>query len=224
VETETRLASQVFPLLPLISLTAILAIYGEMVGRRRLVYVFKPLTTVLIIALAALLPAEPASRYRAAILAGLVLSLAGDVFLMLPADRFIAGVAAFLAAHLAYLTAFTSVVPLAASPATFAVIAVVVAGILIALWRWLPARMRAPLVVYAAVLGAMAAQAISQAIVLGSAAATAGAVGAALFLASDTTLVIHRFARPFRFSPPVILASYYSAQVLIAISVMGTAP
>jgi len=211
-------------LLPLISLTAILAIYGEMVGRRRLVYVFKPLTTVLIIALAALLPAEPASRYRAAILAGLVLSLAGDVFLMLPADRFIAGVAAFLAAHLAYLTAFTSVVPLAASPATFAVIAVVVAGILIALWHWLPARMRAPLVVYAAVLGAMAAQAISQAIVLGSAAATAGAVGAALFLASDTTLVIHRFARPFRFSPPVILASYYSAQVLIAISVMGTAP
>src|SRR3990172_7804832 len=190
-------------LLLLISLTAILAIYGEMVGRRRLVYVFKPLTTVLIIALAALLPAEPASRYRAA---------------------FLAGVAAFLAAHLAYLTAFTSVVPLAASPSTFAAIAVVVAGILIALWRSLPARMRAPLVVYAAVLGTMAAQAISQAIVLGSAAASAGAVGAALFLASDTTLVINRFARPFRFSPPVILASYYAAQVLIAISVMGTAP
>src|SRR3972149_2131608 len=211
-----------FPLLPLISLTAILAIYGEMVGRRRLVYVFKPLTTVLIIALAALLPAEPASRYRAAILAGLVLSLAGDVFLMLPADRFIAGVAAFLAAHLAYLTAFTSVVPLAASPPTFAFIAVVVAGILMALWRSLPARMRAPLVVYAAVLGAMAAQAISQAIVLGSSAATAGAVGAALFPASDTTLVIHRFARPFRFAPLVVLGSYYSAQVLIAISLMVT--
>ena len=140
-----------FPLLPLIFLTAMLAIYGEMVGRRTLVYVFKPLTTVLIIALAAQLPAEPASRYRMAILAGLVLSLAGDVFLMLPADRFIAGVAAFLAAHLAYLTAFTSVVPLAASPSTFAAIAVVVAGILIALWRWLPAGMRAPLVVYAAI-------------------------------------------------------------------------
>jgi len=213
-----------FPLLPLICLTAMLAIYGEIAGRRRLVYVFKPLTTVLIIALAALLPAEPASRTRAAILAGLVLSLAGDVFLMLPADRFIAGVAAFLAAHLAYLTAFTSVVPLAASPATFAVIAVVVAGILIGLWRSLPARMRAPLVVYAAVLGAMAAQAISQAVVLGSAAATAAAVGAALFLASDTALVINRFARPFRLSPLVVLGSYYSAQVLIAISVMVTAP
>jgi len=212
------------PLLSLISFTAMLAIYGEMVGRRTLVYVFKPLTTVLIIALAAQLPAEAASRYRMAILAGLVLSLAGDVFLMLPADRFIAGVAAFLAAHLAYLTAFTSVVPWAASPAPFAVIGVVVAGILMALWRSLPAGMRAPLVVYAVVLGAMAAQAISQAVVLGSAAATAGAVGAALFLASDTALVLNRFARPFRFAPLVVLGSYYSAQVLIAISVMGTAP
>src|SRR3970040_1399630 len=123
-----------FPLLPLIFLTAMLAIYGEMVGRRRLVYVFKPLTTVLIIALAAQLPAEAASRYRAAVLAGLVLSLAGDVFLMLPGDRFIAGVAPSLAAHLSSLTAFTSPVQLAASPATFAVIAAVVAGILMALW------------------------------------------------------------------------------------------
>jgi len=212
------------PLLPLISLTAMLTIYGEMVGRRTLVYVFKPLTTVLIIALAALLPAEPASRYRTAVLAGLVCSLAGDIFLMLPADRFIAGVAAFLGAHLAYLTAFTSVVPIVASPAVFAVIAVIVAGILIALWRSLPARMRAPLVVYAVVLGAMAAQAIGQAVVLGSAAAAAGAVGAALFLASDTALVINRFTRPFRFAPLFVLGTYYSAQVLITLSVTITGP
>src|SRR3990172_10369544 len=145
-----------------------------MSSRRPLVYVFKPLTTILIVVLAALVP-DPDGHYRFAVIVGLLFSLAGDVFLMLPADRFIAGVAAFLAAHLAYLTAFTSVVPLAASPAPFAVIGVVVAGILMALWRSLPAKMRAPLVVYAAVLGAMAAQAISQAIVLGSSAATAGA-------------------------------------------------
>lgn len=209
---------------PLIALGATLTIYGEMAGRRRLVYLFKPLTTALIVLLAALLPAEPASRYRTAILAGLALSLAGDIFLMLPADRFIAGVAAFLAAHLAYLMAFTSVVPMAASPAVFAIIAVVVAGILIALWRSLPVRMRAPLVLYAVVLGAMAAQAIGQAVVLGSAAATAGAVGATLFLASDTALVINRFARPFRLAPLVVLGTYYSAQFLIAISLMVTAP
>jgi uncharacterized membrane protein YhhN len=213
-----------FPLLPLILLSATLTIYGEMAGRRRLVYAFKPLTTALIVILAALLPADPASRYRLAVLAGLLLSLAGDVLLMLPADRFIAGVAAFLAAHLAYLTAFTSLVPFAASPVAIAVVAVIVAGILVGLWGSLPARMRPPLVVYAVVLGAMTAQAISQAIVLASGAAAAGAVGALLFLASDSVLVTNRFARPFRFAPLVILGTYYSAQVLIAISIMVAAP
>jgi uncharacterized membrane protein YhhN len=211
-------------LLPLISLSAALTIYGEVTGRRRLVYLFKPLTTALIILLAFQLPADPAGRYRIAILVGLFLSLGGDIFLMLPSDRFIAGVAAFLAAHLAYLTAFTSIVPFAASPVAFAVIAGIVVAILLALWRSLPARMRAPLVIYAVVLGAMAAQAISQAIALGSAAAAAGAVGAVLFLASDSVLVTNRFARPFRFAPLVVLGTYYAAQVLIASSVVVTAP
>jgi len=209
-------------LLPLIALSAGLAIYGEMSSRRPLVYVFKPLTTILIVVLAALVP-DPDGRYRFAVIVGLLFSLAGDVFLMLPADRFIAGVAAFLAAHLAYLTAFTALVPLAASPAAFAAVAVIAAGILVALWRSLPARLRPPLVVYAVVLGAMAAQAISQAAVRGTAAATAGAVGAALFLASDSALVTNRFARPFRLAPLVVLGTYYLAQVLIAISLMGTA-
>jgi uncharacterized membrane protein YhhN len=210
-------------LLALIALTAILAIYGESAGRRTLVYVFKPLTTALIVVLAALLPADPVGRYQTAVLVGLLFSLAGDVFLMLPADRFIAGVGAFLAAHLAYLAAFTSEVPFGASPAAFAAVMVVVAVILVALWRHLPPRMRLPLVVYAVVLGAMAAQAISQAAVLGLPAAIAGAVGASLFMASDSALVTNRFARPFRLAPLVVLGSYYAAQVLIAVSVMVTA-
>lgn len=119
--------------IPLILLSACLTIYGEMAGRRVLVYVFKPLTTVLILALAVTLPAEPASRYRMGILIGLAFSLAGDVFLMLPSDRFIAGVIAFLAAHLAYLVAFTSFVGPGAAPAAFLAVAAVVGGILFAL-------------------------------------------------------------------------------------------
>jgi uncharacterized membrane protein YhhN len=224
VETETGLPSPITLVLPFIALSAALTIYGEMSDRPRLVYIFKPLTTVLIVILAAVLPANSDGRYRPALLIGLLFSLAGDVFLMLPGDRFIAGVAAFLAAHLAYLTAFTSVVPFAASPASFAVVALVVAAILFVLWGKLPGRMRAPLVVYAVVLGTMAAQAISQGIVLGSPAANAGALGGVLFLASDSTLVTNRFARPFRFAPLAVLGTYYAAQVLIAASVMVTAP
>lgn len=80
--------------------------------------------------------------------------------------------------------------------------------------------MRPALAIYAAILGAMAAQAVSQAVVLRSAPAAAGAVGALLFLASDSTLVTNRYARPFRLAPLVVLGTYYAAQVLIASSVL----
>lgn len=70
-------------------------------GRRWQVYIFKPLATLLLLALALSLPATSAG-YRLAVLCGLVFSTAGDIFLMLPRDRFVAGLASFLIAHLFY--------------------------------------------------------------------------------------------------------------------------
>src|SRR5258708_27451241 len=64
-------------------------------------YATKPAVMVLLIAAAVLL--HPASQgERALFVAALVLGLAGDVFLMLPDDYLIPGIAAFLAGHLAY--------------------------------------------------------------------------------------------------------------------------
>jgi uncharacterized membrane protein YhhN len=37
-------------------------------------------------------------------------------------------------------------------------------------------------------------------------------------------LVTHRFARPFRLAPLVVLGTYYAAQFLIAVSVTVTVP
>jgi len=62
---------------------AAIAIAGEYRPTRTLVYVFKPLTTILIIALA-VLAGQAEAAYQRLIVLGLVLSLAGDVFLMLP--------------------------------------------------------------------------------------------------------------------------------------------
>jgi uncharacterized membrane protein YhhN len=213
-----------FSLLPLILLSAALTIYGSMAGRSTLVYIFKPLTTALIMLLAALIPVNPDGRYRLAVIAGLVCSLVGDVFLMLPSDRFIAGVAAFLAAHVAYLIAFTTFVSLAAVPVALAAVAVVVAVILFTLWGSLPQRMRPALLAYAVILGAMTAQSLTQAMILGSLAAVYAAVGGALFLASDSILVTNRFAKPFRLAPLLVLGTYYAAQTLIALSVAITGP
>jgi uncharacterized membrane protein YhhN len=71
-------------------------------------YVFKPLTLVLILGLALTAPPSRPPRYRWGIVAGLVFSLAGDVLLMLPSNRFLAGLLSFLAAHVCYLAALTS--------------------------------------------------------------------------------------------------------------------
>jgi uncharacterized membrane protein YhhN len=90
----------------LVLLSASLHIRAEYSGPRWQVYVFKPLTTTLIIILA-LMATEPVSPfYQAMIVIGLVFSLGGDIFLMLPSDRFIGGLVSFLIAHLFYIVAF----------------------------------------------------------------------------------------------------------------------
>jgi len=212
--------------LPLIFTSASLTIYGEMTTpiRRGLIYVFKPLTTTLIIMLAALLPGDPAGRYRLAILLGLGLSLLGDVFLMLPGDRFVPGLAAFLMAHLCYLVAFTAKVPFGVLPGALAPFATAVAPILILAWPKLQPQMRIPVVAYAFILGAMAGQALTLAVVDPMPPAFSAAAGAALFVLSDSALVVNRLVRAFRLSPLVVLAAYYAAQTLIALSVAFAIP
>src|SRR2546428_6059348 len=67
---------------------------------RSLEYVAKPATLLALLAYAVCGHPSPW------LLAALAFSLAGDVFLMLPAALFLAGLAAFLVAHLAYIGAF----------------------------------------------------------------------------------------------------------------------
>lgn len=206
-------------ILPII-LSALVSIYGETAHRRRVVFIFKPLTTILVIALAASLPAAEAA-YRNAILIGLGFSLAGDIFLMLP-DRFLPGLVAFLLAHLAYLWAFTRHVPFAAAILPFVVVALVSAAVLAILWAGVARRMRLPVVAYVVAIGAMTAQAITQGMLLAVPAAWASGIGAALFFLSDATLAFNRFRRSFRGARAIILSTYWAAQTLIALSVTIT--
>jgi uncharacterized membrane protein YhhN len=91
-------------LIVLIIAGAILTIWAGSEGRQRAVYLFKPLTTILILILA-LVHGEP-TLYRTIITFGLFFSLLGDIFLMLPDDHFLMGLVSFLLAHLAYIGAF----------------------------------------------------------------------------------------------------------------------
>jgi uncharacterized membrane protein YhhN len=177
-------------------------------------FVFKPLATVAVILHAArrghALPAE-----RRAVLAGLLLSLVGDVALLWPREGFLPGLVSFLLAHLLYLRAFTRQQRLAARPALFVAYAAVAAAILWQLWPGVPAALRLPVLAYVACLAAMAAQAA----VLWRSGTPRGAVlaaGGALFMLSDALLATNKFATPLPLANLWILGSYWPAQWCIA--------
>lgn len=90
-------------------------ITAECAGVRPSAHVFKPLMTSSILPLAVTAPAKTGPFYRTAIIAGLAFSLAGGVFLILPADLFVTGLASFLLAHCCYIAAFTSTTGLRSS-------------------------------------------------------------------------------------------------------------
>lgn len=201
-------------------LVAVLAIRAHYLDARRRwqIYAFKPLATLLILALALLLPPAHAA-YQWAIAAGLLFSTAGDVFLMLPRDRFVAGLASFLIAHLCYAWAFGMGVPLAANPLLWLPYFAVGGGVVALIWPGLKPALRGPVVAYVIVIAVMASQAAERWHAMGSGVALAAAIGAGLFVVSDGVLAVDRFRWPFRAARAVTLATYWAAQLLIAISV-----
>jgi uncharacterized membrane protein YhhN len=199
-----------------IVLSAVLAIAAApwALDQRWLAFVFKPLATVLIIVFA-LGRGHDEPVVRRWVIAGLVLSLEGDVALLWPKEGFLPGLVSFLLAHLAYLVAFTRVRRFAATPLPFVVYAVVAGAILALLWPGVPAPLRLPVLLYVLALASMAAQAA----VLWRAGLPRGgvlALGGALFVLSDALLATNRFGTPLPMASLWILASYWAAQGCIA--------
>jgi uncharacterized membrane protein YhhN len=202
--------------------SAALAVRGHYDGpRRTLVYVFKPLTTLLILAIALRPASGAADRYAGAVALGLLFSLAGDVFLMLPRDRFREGLASFFAAHVCYIAAFTTGTGFIADPVPTVAFGALGLLLLRLLWPGVPGRLRIPVVLYVAVILAMAVQATGRALRIHDTAAILAAVGATLFVASDALLSWDRFRAPFRSSRVAVLSTYFLAQWLIALSVQA---
>ncbi|MGC8722440.1 MAG: lysoplasmalogenase [Acidobacteriota bacterium] len=192
-------------------------IRAEYRGPRWQVYLFKPLTTALILLVALAPPHAPGLLYRGAILAGLLFSLAGDIFLMLPRDRFVASLVSFLVAHLCYIAAFSSGVAMGLSPWTTLPLVAAAAILLWLLWPHLGS-MRIPVLLYVAVILCMAWRALVRWQQVGGAEAFGAATGALLFVASDATLALDRFRGRFRSAQLLILSAYTAAQWLIAAS------
>lgn len=204
----------------LVLISASIHIYGEYRGPRILVYIFKPLTTSLII-LIALTAAQPVSSlYKTLILFGLLFSLIGDVFLMLPGDKFVGGLLSFLVGHLFYIAAFVSSTGFLVTP-LFLVLYLVYGGILLILIWPHAGKLRLPVLVYAIGILVMGWQAAERWGAIQNAGALFAAVGALLFVYSDSVLALDRFRHHFSAARLMVLTSYFGAQWLIALSIYG---
>lgn len=201
-----------------VAVAAVLAIVGAYASPW-LHYLFKPLTTLLIVAMVWRHGGAAEPAYRRAIVIGLLLSTCGDVFLMLPGDWFVFGLGSFLCAHIAYLLGLTRRARLFARVWPYLAYALLAGAVLSVLWAHLPGDLRIPVIVYVAVLAAMAAQAAVVWRCARSQSTALAALGGAFFVASDATLAIDRFAAPFGAASAVVLATYWIAQLLIGSSV-----
>ncbi len=193
-------------------------IFADVTGRRRWVYLLKPLTMVWLVLVAAPPPWASPSAYRACIVAGLLCSLAGDAFLMLPKDRFLWGLGAFLVAHVLYAMAFT--LDNATWGLWWGALPFVAAFISMSVVLWSHTRgLRAPVMAYELVILVMAWRAWLRWEALGQPQALWAALGATLFMISDICLALERFVRRFRAAQAAVLGTYFCAQWLIALSV-----
>ncbi|RZT08667.1 Uncharacterized membrane protein YhhN [Duganella sp. CF402] len=202
--------------------SALLAITGSALGGEAiwLHYLFKPLTTILVWGMVWRATGDGQPLYRKAILAALLLSLFGDVFLMLPMTLgFELGLASFLIAHLFFLRAFTRDAPLFGKRLPLILLLALSLANLVVLWPGVGKGLQIPVVAYMLCLVAMTAQAVSRGLSLGTADGKLAAGGGIAFLISDTTLAYNKFHAPVPASALLVLGTYYAALYLIALSV-----
>ena len=208
------------PWITAIVASATLAIVGaEIAGLRGSHYVFKPLTTLLILAMVLRLPRTGFAGYRSLVVVGLLLSTLGDVFLMLPFDGFVFGLGSFLLAHIAYLAALRKRGGWWRVRWPLLAYAVMASLVFAQLWPGLPRELKAPVIVYVIALAGMAAQAASVWREHPGRATRAAAIGGAGFVASDALLALDRFSTPIPIASVWVLATYWIAQWCIARSV-----
>jgi uncharacterized membrane protein YhhN len=206
--------------IPALVVTVALLIWAETLGRRRQVFILKPLSTLLVITVAALSLLEPTRNltYTVGALVGLSLSLGGDIALMFQSPKaFPLGLGLFLLAHIAYAATFVLLGRFSTwDVLSVAILSAVGVGFYILLRPNL-GQMQMPVAVYIVVISVMVSRAAATLTspIFSTRQALMILIGAMLFYVSDAILAADRFWRPWKYHH-VGLAFYYGGQVLIA--------
>lgn len=199
-------------------------------GWRRLEYVCKPATMFALLVGAWVATRGPHDAWQAQFfLPGLALSLVGDVFLMLRRERlFLAGLIAFLLAHVCYVAGFNSSLP----PWPSLVVLIPIAGIGAVLFRRLARglrerdqrRMMLPVAVYSLVISVMLFSAWSTPFrpAWEAVRSSLAVVGGSLFFVSDAILAWDRFVRSFPTARLWVHMAYHLGQLALEASILLT--
>jgi uncharacterized membrane protein YhhN len=190
-------------------------VVAERNARRGLVLLAKPVGSLAFL-LVGWSRFQPGHTYDAWVLLALLLCVAGDLLLMLRRG-FLPGLVSFLLGHLAYIVAFSVLLPPHSWPAAWALPPLLVSAVAA---RWLQphlGRLRVPVLAYVAVITVM---------VWGAVAVTAAghgpwflAAAAVLFYLSDLAVARDRLVSRAFGSRTWGLPAYYLGQLLFALTV-----
>ena len=172
-------------------------------GRKELEYVAKPAALAVLIVYATA-GAAPSGWLMLA----LVFSLLGDVYLMLPAELFAAGLGAFLIAHLAYIAAFDA--SIAARVVWLVILLAGAVPLALRIMRSVKdSALRPAVALYMTVITFMVASALASGMLL-------AAFGALFFFASDSILAWDRFVNRLPQGRLAVIVTYHVGQLALA--------
>lgn len=203
---------------PLVTTAAVIGLVLAERNAHRSRLLLKPLASAGFILTA--LATGVSDTYGRWVLAGLMLSAVGDVALLGDGrPAFLAGLSAFLLAHVAYMLGFLHLGP--SLPAVMIAGGVLtVAAVFVG--RWLiphvPHALRRPVIVYVVIISAMTTAAAG----LASSQTVLIPAGAILFYLSDLAVARNRFVAPGWINRIWGLPTYYAGQVLLALSVQAS--
>jgi len=198
----------------LILVSACFAIYFGLYNERGLFMFFKPLTTILVIALPFFVPKHSYVTFGRMVVVGLVFCLFGDVLLLFDA-YFLFGLGAFLLAHILFSISFIQYMGFYKNWIAF----LVLFGIAGVLFFWLRpdlGDLLLPVSSYVLIITFMAWQGVGLYVRERNNAHALMAMAVLFFMLSDALLAIAKFKTPFYLSGPLILATYWLSIGLIA--------
>lgn len=193
---------------------ALLAIGSAYLGYTSVFAVLKSLTTVLLIAYFLWPPRQCSARLTAVVFIALCFCLLGDI-LLLDSARFVFGLAAFLVGHLLFIAAYLLHIGWQPHWKSLAVIAGL--GALFYAYQ-LPflGGFAVPVALYSLVILSMAWFGYSVYFAAPSKTTLQLALGATVFIVSDSLISINKFVAPFELSTALILSTYWLAVYLLA--------